>query len=100
MLSADDVRSIVTAKGTPAQVALLGKESTDWQDQVFRNAFAQDFNLSATGAFGDGKFPFRISGGYLNQDGILKTGNFQRLTGAINLSPSFFNNKLKISYHR
>jgi len=96
VLSADDVRSIVTAKGTPAQVALLGKESTDWQDKIFRNAFAQDFNLSATGAFGQGKFPFRLSGGYLNQDGILKTGNFQRLTGALNLNPSFFNNKLKV----
>lgn len=96
VLSADEVRSIVTAKGTPSQVALLGKESTDWQDEIFRNAFAQDFNLSATGAFGDGKFPFRVSGGYLNQDGILKTGNFQRLSGAINLSPSFFNNKLKV----
>ena len=96
VLSADDVRSIVSAKGTPAQAALLGKESTDWQDQVFRNAFAQDFNLSATGAFASGKWPFRISGGYLNQDGILKTGNFQRLTGALNLNPSFFNNKLKV----
>ena len=96
VLSADDVRSIVNAKGTPAQVALLGKESTDWQDQAFRNAFAQDLNLSATGAFGQGKFPFRLSGGYLNQDGILKTGNFQRMTGALNLSPSFFNNKLKV----
>jgi TonB-dependent starch-binding outer membrane protein SusC len=96
VLTADDVRSIVNAKGTASQVALLGKESTDWQDQVFRNAFAQDFNLSATGAFGQGKFPFRLSGGYLNQDGILKTGNFQRMTGALNLSPSFFNNKLKV----
>ncbi|NCU03189.1 MAG: SusC/RagA family TonB-linked outer membrane protein [Chitinophagaceae bacterium] len=96
VLSADEIRSIVNAKGTPSQVALLGKESTDWQDQVFRNAFAQDFNLSATGAFGNGKFPFRISGGYLNQDGILKTGNFQRMTGSVNLSPSFFNNKLKV----
>lgn len=96
VLSADEVRSIVTAKGTPTQAALLGKESTDWQDQVFRNAFAQDFNLSATGAFANGKWPFRISGGYLNQDGILKTGNFQRMTGALNLSPSFFNNKLKV----
>lgn len=96
VLSADEIRSIVTAKGTPSQVALLGKESTDWQDQVFRNAFAQDFNLSATGAFANGKFPFRISGGYLNQDGILKTGNFQRMTGSVNLSPSFFNNKLKV----
>ncbi|QNA44888.1 SusC/RagA family TonB-linked outer membrane protein [Lacibacter sediminis] len=96
VLSAQDVRDIVNAKGTPAQVALLGKESTDWQDKIFRNAFAQDFNLSATGALGNGKLPFRLSGGYLNQDGILKTGNFQRLTGALNLNPSFFNNKLKV----
>ena len=96
VLSADDVRSIVNAKGTASQVALLGKESTDWQDKIFRNAFAEDFNLSATGAFGQGMFPFRISGGYLNQDGILKTGNFQRMTGALNLSPGFFNNKLKV----
>ncbi len=96
VLTADEVRSIVNSKGSASAINLLGKESTDWQDQIFRNAFAQDFNLSATGAFGDGKFPFRISGGYLNQDGILKTSNFQRMTGAINLSPSFFNNKLKV----
>lgn len=95
VLSADEVRSIVNAKGTPAQVALLGKESTDWQDEIYRNAFAQDLNLSASGAIA-GKLPFRLSGGYLNQDGILKTGNFQRFTGALNLSPSFFNNKLKV----
>lgn len=95
VLSADEVRSIVNAKGTPAQIALLGKESTDWQDEIFQNAFAQDLNLSASGALG-GKLPFRLSGGYLNQDGILKTGNFQRFTGALNLSPSFFNNKLKV----
>ncbi len=96
VLSADEVRSIVNAKGTASQIALLGKESTDWQDEIFRNAFAQDLNLSASGAIGNGKLPFRLSGGYLNQDGLLKTGNFQRFTGALNLSPSFFNNKLKV----
>lgn len=96
VLTADEVRAIVNEKGTTAQKALLGKESTDWQDQIFQNAFAQDFNLSATGAVGNGKLPFRISGGYLNQDGILKTGNFKRLTGALNLNPSMFNNKLKL----
>ena len=95
VLSANEVRSIVNANGTPGQIALLGKESTDWQDEIYRNAFAQDLNLSASGAIG-GKLPFRLSGGYLNQDGILKTGNFQRMTGALNLSPSFFNNKLKV----
>ncbi len=96
VLTADEVRSIVNAKGTSAQIALLGKESTNWQDEIYKNAFAQDFNLSAAGAIADGKLPFRLSGGYLNQDGILKTGNFQRLTGAFNLSPSLLNNKLKI----
>lgn len=94
VLSADEIRSIVNAKGTPSQIALLGKTTTDWQDEIYRNAFAQDFNLSATGSAGN--LPFRISGGYLNQDGILKTGNFQRLTGALNLNPSFLKNKLKV----
>jgi len=94
VLTADEIRSIVNAKGTPSQIALLGKTTTDWQDEIYRNAFAQDFNLSATGSAGN--LPFRISGGYLNQDGILKTGNFQRLTGALNLNPSFLKNKLKV----
>jgi TonB-dependent starch-binding outer membrane protein SusC len=94
VLTADEIRTIVNEKGTTAQIALLGKTTTDWQDEIYRNAFAQDFNLSATGSAGN--LPFRISGGYLNQDGILKTGNFQRLTGALNLNPSFLKNKLKV----
>ena len=96
VLSADEVRTIVNAKGTAAQVLLLGKESTDWQDEIYRNALGQDYNLSATGAIAKGMLPFRLSGGYLNQDGILKTGNFQRMTASLNLNPSFFNNKLKV----
>lgn len=94
VLTADEMRSVINANGTTAQIALLGKESTNWQDQIFRNAWAQDLNLSATGSVGN--LPFRVSGGYLNQDGILKTGNFQRLTSALNLNPSFLNNKLKV----
>jgi iron complex outermembrane receptor protein len=94
VLTADELRTIVNEKGTTSQIALLGKTTTDWQDEIYRNAFAQDFNLSATGSAGN--LPFRISGGYLNQDGILKTGNFQRLTGALNLNPSFLKNKLKV----
>ncbi|MEQ1798632.1 MAG: SusC/RagA family TonB-linked outer membrane protein, partial [Lacibacter sp.] len=96
VLSADEVRTIVSAKGTAAQVLLLGKESTDWQDEIYRNALGQDYNLSATGAIAKGMLPFRLSGGYLNQDGILKTGNFKRMTASLNLNPSFFNNKLKV----
>ncbi len=96
VLSADEVRTIVNTPPVPSQALLLGKESTDWQDEIYRNALGQDYNLSATGAIAEGKLPFRLSGGYLNQDGILKTGNFKRITASLNLNPSFFNNKLKV----
>jgi iron complex outermembrane receptor protein len=96
VLSAAEFRDLVNSKGTPSQVALLGKESTDWQDQIYRTAWGQDFNMSVSGAAFDGKWPFRLSAGYLNQDGILKPGNFKRMSGALNLSPSFLNNKLKV----
>jgi iron complex outermembrane receptor protein len=96
ILSPDEFRTVINQNGTPSQIAQVGKENTDWQDEIYRNAFAQDFNLSATGAFANGKWPFRISGGYLNQDGLLLTSNFNRLNGSINLSPRFLNDKLKV----
>jgi len=41
--------------------------------------------------------PYRVSIGYTNQDGILKTTNMDRTTLAIGLDPSFLNNTLKVS---
>lgn len=96
VLSGEDIRRIVTEKGTAADVAKLGNVNTDWQDVIYTKALAQDINLSASGAALNGKLPFRVSGGYLNQDGILKTSNFQRQTIGINLSPRLLNNNLKV----
>lgn len=100
VLNADEFRSVITSKTDLSSVAgLLGKTSTNWQDEIYRVAFGQDYNLSMSGAVAEGKLPFRLSGGYLNQDGILNTDNFQRLSGAINLSPRFFNDKLKVDFN-
>jgi TonB-dependent starch-binding outer membrane protein SusC len=96
VLSSDEFRSLVSQYGTPTQIGQVGKENTDWQDEIYRTAFAQDFNLGVTGAIANGKLPFRISGAYLNQDGLLLTSNFKRLNGSLNLSPRFFNDKLKV----
>ena len=96
VLSADEIRSIVGSKGTAAEAARLGTANTDWQDEIFHTAFGQDLNLSASGGAFNGKLPFRISGGFLNQDGILRTGNFKRQTLGINLSPKFFKDALKV----
>jgi TonB-linked SusC/RagA family outer membrane protein len=104
MMDAAEFRNVVT-KGAATDPSLnsvlnqLGKSSTDWQNEIYRTGVSQDYNLSMTGAVMDGKLPFRVSGGYLNQNGILKTDNFQRLSTAINLNPRFFKDKLKVDFN-
>ena len=94
VLSADEIRTYVNARGTAAERATLGTASTNWQDVIYKTAFATDNNLSVSGTYK--KLPYRVSGGYLNQDGILKTGNLQRTSVAIALSPRFLKGALKV----
>jgi TonB-linked SusC/RagA family outer membrane protein len=96
VLSADEIRAVVSAKGGSGDAAKLGAANTDWQDEIFDPAFGEDINLSATGATLDGKLPYRVSGGFLNQDGVLRTGNFQRQSLSINVSPKFLKDRLKV----
>lgn len=94
ILNADEFRDLVNAQGTAAQKALLGTAHTNWQDQIYRDAIAYDNNISFTG--GIKKFPYRLSLGYLNQDGILKKDNLQRGTMAFNINPKLMKNHLSI----
>lgn len=99
MLNGDQVREMINAHaaatGNNTYRDLLGTENTDWQDQIFRNATGTDNNLSATGSVKN--IPFRVSLGYSNQNGILKTDNFQRTSGALSLSPKFLDNALSVN---
>lgn len=81
--------------GHPAR-NLLGTADTDWQGQIYQNALATDHNVNVSG--GIGPVPYRVSVGYTNKDGILKRDNFERFTGAINLSPKFMGNRLQINF--
>ena len=92
VLNGDEFRALVNEKGTNAQRDLLGAENTDWQDLIYRNAYITDNNLSLSGTYGF--LPYRVSLGYLNQDGVLKTSNFERGTLGVNLSPTFLNDHL------
>ena len=97
VLDAGQFRAVVNERGTPAQRALLGPEgtSTNWQEQIFRNAVSTDNNLSFTGSYKT--LPYRLSLGYLDQGGILKTSNFRRTSGALTLNPSFLNDHLRVN---
>ena len=76
------------------QAKLLGTSNINWQNQIYQNAASQDHNISVSGY--TGKLPYRVSVGYTDQNGVLKTSNFQRVTAAINLNPSLLNDHLKI----
>lgn len=94
VLSAEQLRAVVNEKGTTAQKAMLGTANTDWQDVIYRQALQTDNNMSISGQFKS--LPYRVSVGYQNQNGILKTDNLQRTTLGINLNPTFFENHLKV----
>jgi len=78
VLSGDEVRAIINAdavnRGDNTYKDLLGTANTDWQKEIYRPAFGWDNNISASGALKN--IPFRISAGFLTQDGILKTSLF------------------------
>ena len=78
----------------------LGKANTDWQKEIYQLAQTYEGNVGISGNVGLGKvgyLPYRVSGGYLNQKGTLKTSSMERGTLSVNLSPSFLDDHLKVS---
>jgi iron complex outermembrane receptor protein len=94
VLSAAQFRKYVNTNGNPAQIALLGNASTDWQKEIYQTALTTDNNLSLSGSLKN--LPYRISGEYMNQQGILKTDDLKRFSGNLSLTPNFFKNSLKV----
>lgn len=85
-----------------AYVASLG-EGTDWQDEIYRTAPMQNYQLTVTG--GDDKTKYMFSAGYYNQEGIVINSDYERFSArakidseinswlkmGINLAPTYMN---------
>lgn len=96
MLSRDEFVNVINQFGTDNQKSLLGDTNTDWNDEVYRTAFGTDNNLSVSGSI-DKWLPFRVSVGYYNQSGLVRKDNVERWTGNVVLTPSFFQDHLKLT---
>ena len=72
---------------------LAGDSQTDWQDLIFRTAFATEHNLSLYGNV-KGRMPYRASAAYNGQQGTLQESSYTRATADLNLSPNFFDKHL------
>ena len=109
VLSADEYRDLIKSKyGTalytldangnkvPTAYGSLGKANTNWQNEILRTAIGHDHNVAVSGQAANW-LPYRVSAGYTNQQGIVKTSSFERFTGALTLSPSLLNDHLKVT---
>ena len=97
VMDGDEYRAFITkmygAGSIP--VSALGTANTNWQDEIFRTAISHDHNVTVAGAVKN--LPYRVSVGYTDQQGTLKTSDFKRVTASLNLNPSFFNDHLTMN---
>ena len=77
----------------------MGNADTNWQKEIYQLAHSYEGNLSLAGRvnIGTGVLPYRVSGGFLAQDGVLKTDHMNRGTVAVNVSPTLFDNHLTVN---
>jgi len=77
-------------------LSLLGNANTDWQNEIYRTALSHDHNVTVAGSVKD-FLPYRVSLGFTDQQGILKTSDFKRYTVAMNLNPSLLDDHLTLN---
>src|SRR5436309_3164496 len=78
----------------PARDTLLLGASTDWFSLIDRTAYGQEHNFAVTNSTND--MSYRLSLGYLNQDGIIQSSSTKRVSLGFNYSQQLFNDRLNV----
>ncbi|MDI6402906.1 TonB-dependent receptor plug domain-containing protein, partial [Balneolaceae bacterium ANBcel3] len=68
VLSTDEFRQTVDDLFGDRGTQYFGTADTDWQDEIYRNTYSQDHNISASGAYMN--VPFHASFGFTGNNGI------------------------------
>jgi len=93
MLNAAQFRTAVQTYA-PGSVSQLQTANTDWFSLVDQTAFGQDHNLAVSGTGENTNW--RLSAGYLNQDGVIRGTTTQRMSLGLNLDQSLFSDRLNV----
>ncbi len=93
VLDADQFRQVVREQA-PSQMNLLGDANTDWQDAVERQAIAHEHNLSFSRSYDESSF--RLSLGYLDQEGVLETSETKRTSLSFKFNQDLLDDHLTI----
>ena len=82
MLNGTQFKDLATEMGETTDWNLYNA-NTNWQDEIFRNAISQNYQLSATG--GNSKTSYYVSGSAINQNGIVLNNSVKRITFKTNV---------------
>ncbi|MFL9845367.1 SusC/RagA family TonB-linked outer membrane protein [Flavobacterium rhizosphaerae] len=95
MLGVDDPTT--DALDNPATPEVEGRilSNTNWQDAILRNSFFTDHNFSARANLFK-TMPVRASVGYTKNEGLVKTNDYERYSASVKLTPTFFDDHLKV----
>jgi iron complex outermembrane receptor protein len=93
MLNAAQFRAAVTTYA-PAYVSQLGTANNNWLDLVSHTGYGQAHNLSVSGA-GEAS-TWRLSFGYLNQDGVVRGTTARRMSLGMNYAQRMFDDRLNV----
>lgn len=69
--------------------------NTDWQDAVMRTTLSQEHSLSFSG--GMGQSTYRVSGNYVDREGLVRQSGFTRASGRINVRHSTLEDRLRLT---
>ena len=93
LVNANNYVSLAEQAGADPSIVDFGA-STDWQDQIFRNAVTQEYSLGYGG--GNETTTYRLSMGYMDQEGIIESSGLERLTGRLNANHKVFDDRLQL----
>ncbi|MDO7884349.1 SusC/RagA family TonB-linked outer membrane protein [Hymenobacter cheonanensis] len=89
-------KNILQGNTAATNLPTTGLASTDWYDQISRNALTQNHQLSVSG--GSEKISYSFSGSYLKQQGLIKTNDYERITARLQTDFSLTDH-IKVGYN-
>lgn len=72
------------------------RNSTDWQEFVFRTSTSTNNDVSYSNNYGDGNV--RATFGYSKDFGVIRNSSLERIAGRVNASHRFLDNKLRLAF--
>ncbi len=90
-LNASEYKSFATQAGATPD---MGDKTTDWQDEIVRDAFSQNHSISFSS--GTENTSYLVSLGYLDEQGIVLNSERQRILVRLNLTHKMLDGKLRL----